>query len=198
MDLGLPIEEGRLFYNAFFDGFPGLRENFEETKKIAIKRGWIELDSITKSRYFYPHFEEMNKTLKTALSYYPENFYEYSKIEKEEFKKELYENHPYVKDYWKTYGILKGKLERASLNYRIQALAARQAKLVMLYLEENNSSLEEGLRLFVHDEAFGVYKIENAENISNSTVEYMKKSGNIFTPDVIATGVSEIGDFWIH
>ena len=68
----------------------------------------------------------------------------------------------------------------------------------MLYLEENNTSLDEGLRLFVHDEAYDIWKKENAIKRSEETLSFMQKSGTIFTPNVKAEGVSEIGDYWIH
>ena len=198
LDLGVDIEVGSQFLNAFFDANPGLRENFEEAKKLAVKRGWIELDPITEARYFYPYFDKMKELFNEAISYYPEEYRTFNKEEKEKFKKNLYEKNPGLKDIWKEWGTYKSKLERRALNYRIQALAAKQSKLLMIYLEEDNTSLEEGLRLFVHDEACGIYLEENSKKISEDTINYMVKTGTVFTPDVKATGESAIGDYWIH
>lgn len=151
MDLGVELEEGRKFYNAFFDGFPGLRENFEDTKKNAVEKGWFVMDKVTESRYFYPYFNEMKEAYRKAMSYYPEFYKDLTKEQKENYKKELYIKYPEIKDYWKIYGTLKSDLERKALNYRIQGTAACQAKYCIIKLEENNFSLKEGLVAAVHD-----------------------------------------------
>ena len=197
-DMGISIEEAEEFYNSFLDGFNGLKENFEETKKLALKRGWIELDSFTKKRYFYPDFKKMESLKKEALSYYPENYKNFSKKEKENFKNELYQNNPNIKNLWKEWGILIGKLERAALNYRIQGLSATMSKLAMGIIDKDNLNLNEGLILFVHDEAIEIYEEKKANFKSKNTIKAMKLAGLFTCKKVPMDAESAIGDFWIH
>ena len=197
MDLGVSLDEATKFFKAFFLAYPGLEENFKITKKLAIKRGWIELDSYTKKRYFFPDFDKMNKAYKKAQSYYPDNYSEYSYEEKLSFKEELKIKHPEVSEYWKEYMILKGKLERAALNYRIQGTSATMTKLATILIEKNNT-LEEGVLLAIHDEELEEYLEEIAEEMSKRTVECMKKAGEYFCKKVPMDAESAIGNYWIH
>ena len=116
-DFGVSKEEGNMFYDAFLDGYPGMREYFENTKKSALKKGYIEIDKWGGSLYFYPHFNKIQELSKKALSYYPQNYKEFTQEQKKEFKEELYKQQPIVKDLWKEWSILKSELERKSLNY---------------------------------------------------------------------------------
>lgn len=117
-DMGIPIEDGESFYNAYFDGFPGLSENFEETKKLAVKRGWVELDPYTGKRYFFPDFDRMQELYEKAWAYYPEDYRKMSKDAREEVKAELKITAPELSGIWREYMKLKGKLERRGLNFR--------------------------------------------------------------------------------
>lgn len=197
-DLGVSTEEGERFVQGYMDGFPGLEANFIEAKKLGLKRGWIQLDTFTGKRYFFPHFEKMKKLNKEAMSYYGEDYTSLSKEEKLIRKEEVKAKYPIIKELWKEWGVLKGKLERASLNYRIQGQSATQMKLAVIELEENNTSLEEGVLLIVHDELVEEWSDEVAEEKSELTLKAFKKSGTYFTDKVEFTGTSEIGDYWIH
>jgi DNA polymerase I-like protein with 3'-5' exonuclease and polymerase domains len=117
-DLGVEIEEGRKFYNAFFDGNPGMRENFEITKQKAMQNGWVELDAYTEKRWFFKDFEKMNSLYQQAWKCYPEGYSKMSKEERQKVKESLKTSHPHLSSLWKEYMVLKGKLERAALNYR--------------------------------------------------------------------------------
>lgn len=154
-DLGVPIEDGKIFYDSLLDGYRGLRENFESTKKLALKRGWIELDPYTKKRYFFADFNKMKTLFDKAWSYYPDGYRDMSKEQKEVVKKDLKENCPELSGYWKEYMVYKGKLERAGLNYRIQGNAASMTKLAVILIEKdleaNNYPFEYGIVLAVHD-----------------------------------------------
>jgi DNA polymerase I-like protein with 3'-5' exonuclease and polymerase domains len=197
MDLGVPIEEGTKFYNAFFQGYPGLKENFENTKKLALKRGWIELDSYTKKRYFYPYFGKMKELYEKAWSYYPDDYRSMSADEKTEFKKRLKIDHPELSLIWKDYMVLKGKLERAALNYRIQGTASSMTKLAVILMEKE-VSLEEGVSIIVHDEVVQEFESKLCEDKSRDTVECMRKSGVYFCPNVPMDAETAIGKHWIH
>jgi len=197
-DLGVNLEEGTKFFRAFMDAYPGLEKNFADTKKLALQRGWIELDPFTKKRYFFPHYKEMLALHKRASAYYPENYNTYTKEEKAIFKADLKIKSPELSGIWKQYMIFKGKLERASLNYRIQSNASTMMKIAAIMIEKNNNSLEEGLLLIVHDETVETYLIEKTKDKSKFTVECMKNAGKVTCKKVPMDAVSEIGDYWIH
>jgi hypothetical protein len=60
----------------------------------------------------------MNEAKEKALSYYPEDYRFKSPDEKKEFKENLYLEYPEVREYWKTFAINRGILERRSVNFR--------------------------------------------------------------------------------
>jgi DNA polymerase I-like protein with 3'-5' exonuclease and polymerase domains len=125
MDLGVDIEEGEKFVQSWFYGFPGLENNFTKTKKLAIQRGWIELDQFTRKRYWFSKFEDMN--------FYKNKIYElvpnYNKLTKDQ-KKDLPE-YEEIKRLGESIFIYVPSLERKSLNYRIQGSAAMMTKIAL-------------------------------------------------------------------
>ena len=197
MDLGVSLDEATKFYKAFFQAYPGLDQNFEKTKRLVLKRGWIELDSYTKKRYFFPHFKKMNELYEKAWSFYPKDYTSLSYEDKQLVKAELKVRHPELTDIWKEYMILKGKLERAALNYRIQGTSATMTKLAAVLIEKDKS-LKEGVLLLVHDELVEEYPKELAEKRSLETIECMKKAGEYFCKNVPMDAETAVGDYWIH
>lgn len=201
-DMGITEDEGEKFVNGYFDGFQGLRENFEKVKKQALQRGWIEIDSYTKRRYFFPHFEKMKDLQKQAMSYYPENYRQMTSEEKALFKDELYLEFPEVKEYWKEWSILKGKLERAALNFRIQGNSAGMIKLAAIliynYRWDNNVQEEFYTDNIVHDELNHKSIEEKAEDYAKIIETLMIQAGKYFCPNVPMGAESKIGDYWYH
>jgi hypothetical protein len=117
-NLGISEDEATSFLTMYFKSFPGLEEEFNKTKKEAIERGWIQICKYTDKRYFFKQFKEMNEAKEKALSYYPEDYRFKSPDEKKEFKENLYLEYPEVREYWKTFAINRGILERRSVNFR--------------------------------------------------------------------------------
>ena len=189
-------EEADAFIQAYFDGFPGLKEDFEKTKKEAVKRGWIELDSYTHKRYFFPQFSRMQELWKEAMSYYPEDYKTWPKEKKEDFKQELKILYPNI---WKDYMILKGSLERKGLNYRIQGNAASMSKLACIliyntFAENPNRSLVN----VVHDEIIGETTVEDSEAFSKIISESMIHAGRYICQQVPMGAEAEIANYWKH
>ena len=201
-DMGITEEEGEKFVNGYFDGFEGLRENFEKRKKLALQRGWIRIDSFTDRRYFFPHFEKMKELQKKAMSFYPADYRKYSPEQKAEFKDNLYLDHPEVKQYWKEWSILKGKLERAALNFPIQGTSAGMTKLAAILLYDyrwtNKIQDEFWFDNLVHDETNSKSIAEKAEQYAKITEELMIKAGKYFCPNVPMGAEAKIGDYWYH
>lgn len=132
--LGQTKEEGDIFIENYFKSLPGLKEKYDEAKKQAVKIGWVQIDPYTDKRYFYKEWDKMNNLRDQALVHYPDDYRFYSAEKKAEFKTQLYEDHPEVKGYWREWSILRGKLERRSVNFKVQGAAATQTKVALLYM----------------------------------------------------------------
>lgn len=197
-DLGITEQEGETFINAYFDAFPGLRENFEETKRLAVERGWVELDLYTKARYFFNDFEKMKNIQKEFFSHFGDKYKSLNAQQKIEFKKQLYINNPNLKKLNQEAGKLKGKLERSGLNYRIQGTGAVMTKIALYLLDKDNMSLTEGVLLPVHDEIVEEYSENIVEQRKEETVKKMIQSGTYVCPDVPMGADAAVGDYWIH
>jgi DNA polymerase I-like protein with 3'-5' exonuclease and polymerase domains len=201
-DLGVSLEEGTLFYDNYFNAFPGLKEYFEQCRKDAVEKGWIQIDAYTDRRYFFPQFERMNELKEFALNHYPEDYRTYSKERKAKFKEDLYAKHPEVKDAWKEWATLKGKLERRSQNFRIQGCAAGMMKLaqVLIYNYRKLHDIWEELYVnnVIHDENNAQALEAKAEEYAKVIEELMVKAGRYFCKTVPMGAESKIGLFWYH
>lgn len=192
-------EEAEEFIQAYFDGFPGLKEDFDKTKKEAITKGWIELDSYTKKRYFFPKFDEMKKLWNEAISYYPEDYKTWNKDKRNSFKEELKVNHPELKSIWKEYMILKGSLERKGLNYRIQGNAASMSKLacILIYNTFKDCSDRKIVNV-IHDEIIGETNISDAKEYAKIISNSMIQAGKYICQSVSMGADAEIDTYWKH
>ena len=192
-------EEADAFIQAYFDGFPGLKEDFEKTKKEAVKRGWIELDPYTRKRYFFPQFNKMQELWKEAMSHYPEEYKTWPKEKKEDFKQELKVLYPNLKFIWKEYMILKGSLERKGLNFRIQGNAASMSKLacILVYNTFKDNPCRSIVNV-VHDEIIGETSVDDSEIFAKIISESMVKAGSYICRQVPMGAEAEIANYWKH
>lgn len=194
--LSCSLEEAEAFIQAYFDGFPGLEDDFNKTKELACKRGWIELDPHTKQKYFFPYMEEMESLQREAWACYPDNYKELSHQEKIDVKAEVNFKNPQLKQLWSKYFYLKGKLERRSLNYRIQGNAATMSKiagcLIHNYYDGNRFIIN-----LVHDEIIGK-TISKDEEFLNIVKESMIKAGTYTCKRVKMDAEAELANYWKH
>lgn len=200
-NLGVSEEEATQFLVMYFASFPGLEESFAETKKLAVKRGWIQICKQTDKRYFFRNFKRMNDAKEVALSFYPEDYRYYSPEKKAEFKKELYENNPEVKEYWREFAIEKGILERRSVNFRIQGSSATQSKMALLYFLQNWTEDCFPI-LLVHDECLGYVKDlpnkDEVERLTEWAKQQMINGAKYVCRETPMFAEMEYGDYWIH
>jgi len=205
--LGIPEEEAESFLEAYFDSWNGLKEDFEATRKKAVECGWIELDPYTNKRYFFPDFEEMKSLKAQALAYFPEDYREWPREQREEFKVKLRQI-PKYKQLWKDYAILKGSLERKALNYRIQGAAATVSKLAHMLINKSrrlNPHLVYQVINMVHDEADMEFfpsapldeeRLLEAKEAAGIVEACMLKAGSIVFPKVPLPASCKVTNRW--
>lgn len=115
LDLGIEEEEAEKYIHNFLLGFPGLKESFDLKMKHAVEKGWIQIDSYTDKRYFFPDFEKMEKAYKEAQALKPPNWSKLNVTQKAQLKTYFREKTNWS-ILWKEYWYLRGKLERRGLN----------------------------------------------------------------------------------
>ena len=183
-------EEAAEFMEAYFDSFPGLFEDFEATKAHALEHGWIQLDPITDKRYFFPDFERMKMLAEEGAKLKPDNWRTLTKEQKEIVKQHLRETTEWS-NIWREWATLKGQLERKSLNYRIQGMAASMTKQAIIYADEC------GLQLLniVHDELLAKWEQEEDDYY----LQYaMEKAGNEYCPSIPIEAQAKKSEHWVH
>ena len=202
LEFNLTEEEAVDFLRSYFDAFPGLEESMEAKKEEAVNRGWIRLDDYTDKRYFYPDYNEMNRAKERATELLGPKFREMNQVEREKHKEKLRQTTDYSQ-LWKTYFILRGKLERRSLNLPIQGASATMIKRAMLllynYRWENNLQNDLRLLLPVHDELLLDYQnAEKANDYSLLVTDKMSEAGKIICSQIPMVAAAKITKFWKH
>lgn len=169
-NLGVSPEEGESIYNAYFDAFPQLKKFFDNTINKSMKKGYIEIDPITKRKFYFSGFDELD----------------YLKKNKE----------------WGKYYSLKGKYERACLNYIIQGAAGSITKLAAIYYRkwilENNYENNIFITNLVHDE-INVECLEKFSIIAAKQLEIsMENAGSIWCKTIPLKADAVITNYWTH
>lgn len=201
-DFGVEEEIAEQFIEGYFNAFPSLREDFIKAKEKAVKLGFIEIDPITKRRWYFSEFGKMLNLTKKAWSFYPENYSKLSQGEKEDVKLQLKQDHPELKDIWSEYFSLKGKLERDALNFRVQGLAASQLKMSGIIIRRY--IIEHGLEnkfypvSLIHDECLAETQLEYADECKKVVEESMVKGGQKFCKQVKMAAEASIVSWWYH
>lgn len=201
-DFGVEEDIAQKFIDGYLDAYPTLKKNFEEAKALAVKLGYIEIDPITKRRWFDKTFDYMNSIKSRLDKAFPEDYRSWSKEKREEFKTNLYKEQPDLKELWSTYFSLKGKLERNALNYRIQGPSASQTKLAAIYIRDwrisNNCFNEFFLTNLIHDETLSECVNKDREKYSKIVKEAMESAGSKICSNVTMKAESYIVDYWHH
>lgn len=189
--LGVGEEEGNAIIDTYYDAFPEMRPEFVKRKKLSYNLGWIQISRLTDKRYFYRDFDKMLELFDQAISYYPKG-----RKATEEEKLKIKEDYPEVKQLWKEYNILKGKLERRTINFPVQGNSAEMMKLAILYLWKEYDP-ECFAVLQIHDEMIGYVKSEVKHKIDN-VKQKMIQAANVICPNTVMFAEMEVGDAWIH
>lgn len=113
-------------------------------------------------------------------------------------KLEVYKND----EQWSKYYSLKGKYERACLNYIIQGAAGSITKLAAIYFRRwilsNNLEGEVFITNLVHDEINVECKEELSEKVAKNLEKAMFDAGAIWCKTVPLNSEAAIVDYWTH
>ena len=201
-DFGVIEEVAQEFIDSFFFAFPTLKADFDKAMENALRLGYIEIDPITKRRWFDKNFSRMKDLNKQAWACYPKDYSEMSTVQREKVKATLRIEHPELKDLWSEYFSLKGKLERNALNYRIQGRAGSQTKkagiLFRQFQLENNLQDVMWLVSLIHDESLIETVSSFSEKAKIITEKCMIKGAQIYCNKVKMDAVGFVVDYWHH
>jgi DNA polymerase-1 len=169
-NLSISPEEGETVYNAYYKAFPTLKKFFDRTIALSMKNGFIEIDPISKRKFFFEKMDMLSK-FKDAQD-------------------------------WKQYYKLKGKYERACLNYIIQGAAGSVTKLAAIYYHNwiKNSGYINDVFItnLVHDEINVECKKEYSEIAAKELENCMKRAGDVWCKTVPLNATAVIGEYWGH
>ena len=196
-DFGVTEEEAQAFINSFLGAFPSLDKYFNSGKEQAVKTGYIDI--LPDRRYWEPDFSKMKQLTEKAWSFYPKNYKDLSDTRKKEVKEQINKDHPEIKQLWSEYFSIKGSLERASQNYKIQGLAGAQTKqagiLFRKYQIENNLRDKVFITNIVHDELLAEATTDFAEEGNKILLKSMIDGANKYCKKV-KMGASGGPCFW--
>lgn len=200
-DFGISIEETEAFLESYLEAFPGLRSFFEKQKKFVVDNGFIIIDKYTDRRWFSTDHDKMGAASKEAMSYFPDDYKRMLPEERKKFKAELYEEYPHIKDLWRTWGRIKGSLERKGLNYPIQGLASSQIKMALCALRHFTiiNELDQFLPInIVHDEVLADVPEDDAEDYGKVLSHYMMWGANELMTNKFMKADTVISPVWTH
>lgn len=169
-NLGISPEEGEAIYNAYFNAFPKLKLFFDESIKKSMDKGFIEIDPITKRKFYFGNLDKLK-----------------------EYKKEKN---------WRKYCSLKGKYERACLNYIIQGAAGSITKLAAIYYRKwlNDNKLNKVISItnLIHDEINLEVKNGYTEIAARNLEDCMQRAGAIWCKTIPLKADAVVTSYWTH
>lgn len=201
-DFGVDEEVAQSFIDGFLDAFPSLREHFDRGKRDALKHGYIEIDAITGRRWYDPNFKRMKDLEKNIWKHYPSNYLDLPYPKRMQVKDKVKKQFPKLKEMWSEFFSMKGKLERASMNFKIQGLAGSQTKMAGILFRQYQleNKLEDKIYLtnLVHDETLSEV-VESFAEKGNKLVEgFMEKGASTFCSKVKMKAEGCLVDYWYH
>jgi DNA polymerase-1 len=201
-DFGVDEDVAQKFIDGYFEAIPSLKEDFEVAKKRVLELGYIEIDKITKRRWWWKEFDYLKELNKKIWSHFPDNYRKLNKEQKDVVKKELYEKHPEIKDMWSEYFSLQGKAERNALNYRIQGLSGSQTKKAGILFREFQlkNNLQDKIKItnLIHDECLAECQEDFVEEGRQIIENCMKQGAQYYCSKVKMEAEAVITDFWHH
>ena len=197
---GIPIEEAQKIYNAYMDGFQGIKAYQNFRRKDWFNKGYILLNPITGHKAFIYDWEDL-VSIKKAMNE-PGYWDEYRR------KKEMgdFEN-PQVAEV-RYFFKRKSASEKQSINYPIQATGSMCLRFSLIYffdyLRENKLLNKVKICVPPYDEINCEAPKEIALEVAKKLHECMVKAGAIFCTrckldaDISLNADGTLPDHWVH
>ncbi|MCK4500951.1 hypothetical protein KAU11_10680 [Candidatus Babeliales bacterium] len=197
-DQGISREEANGLIQGYWSAFKELKLFFDEEKKKALSQGYIISEPITGTRRNLPKHRDMvieRNKLKVIKEDLIEKYGDKrgTNIYFQQAKTKGSEINTYSGRMFR----LKGDIERAAMNSRIQTTASRMTKLGAILIEEEVRKRKLRIRPvnFVHDEL--LYEIPEDTNYEELIQRGMEKASILLVGKLIPA-VPEKGKQWIH
>jgi len=191
-NLSISTEEGEFVYNSYMKAFPKISEYFKKCKAQVLSKGYIVTNQLTKRRIHFTDFEKYKELSKEITGEFWEEYREQKKLNSLKFS--------LMKETIREYFLIKGKLERASLNYPIQSTGADMTKLAAMYLFNHIIETDNMFRVFiplvVHDQIVVECPDSETEYWAKITSDCMVKAGDLFCKSVKIKAEPEILKKW--
>jgi len=172
---GIPIEEAQRIYNAYMEGFSGLRDYQAFRRKDWFNKGYILLNPITGHKAFIYDYDELKVDKE---SFKTDGFWEYYRQMKE--ADPSCDTVQRVRHFFKR----KSDSERQSINYPIQATGSMCLRYAMIeffeYLRDNNLLGKVLICVTPYDEINCEAPAEIADDIAEEVHTCMVNAGKIF------------------
>ena len=195
---GIPIEEANKIYNAYMNGFKGLKAYQDFRRKDWLDKGYILLNPLTGHKayiYDYNSLKEDKEWMKT-LDW---DYYRQMKISNPEC-----DTVKRVKHFFKR----KSASEKQSINYPIQATGSMCLRVSLVnffeWLREKNLLFKVYICITPYDEINCEAPKEIAEEVAQTLYDCMIKAGKFFcTRCKLDAEISRLEDnslptYWIH
>jgi len=179
--LKIPEKEAQELIDAFYKGFPSLRDMFEESKRFALDNGFIRTNNVTNRIRWFKEWSEY-KRLK-QIPY------------------ELRTNEDRSK-----FVIIRGNIERRAMNTPIQGTAGDMTKAALVILRDR--LLKENVLPFedapvkivnvVHDECSLEMDKDLAEKYTKIQQESMEQAGRTFVHSMEVPAEPTVEKYWCH
>jgi DNA polymerase-1 len=194
-NVNISKEEGEAVYNAYFKAFPGIKSYFNKVSKLALQRGYIQFNDITKNKSYIDFFPEFKRLERQITSEFWQKYREHKEKNTTQF---IQYYKPFVKQYFKYRGII----ERKSYNYPIQGSSAEITKIAGIYVYEEllkrNLLFKVHFSNLVHDELLLETPKELGIEVAKIVEDNMIKAGKVYCKRVPLTAKAIISDIWEH
>ena len=197
---GIPIEEAQKIYNAYMEGFQGIKAYQSFRRKDWFNKGYILLNPITEHKAFIYDYEDL-AAIRKAMNE-PGYWDEYKR------KKEMGDfDDPQVQEV-RHFFKRKSSSEKQSINYPIQATGSMCLRFSMIYffgyLRENKLLNKVKICVPPYDEINCEAPKEIALDVARKLHECMVKAGAIFCTrckldaDISLNADGTLPDHWVH
>ena len=201
-DFGVEEDIAQEFIDGYFAAFPSLDADFKEAKKKAVALGYIEIDPVTRRKWFDKDFQEMNAMYQKLNKLYPKEYKTWDQEKRDKFKAELKVKYPNMGKEWSEYFSWVGKLERNALNYRIQGLSGSMTKYAAVLFRKHQITTGNANNYYlinlVHDEILAEANTGYEQEASEIVKTCMEEAGAIMCQRVKMGAVPVISKVWEH